>query len=73
MSKKRKSKKKRRPNVPIAADMKAKDSADARVAKLRASRDFNPDYSHVIKDLKRIGILAGSLIGLLIILSFILK
>jgi hypothetical protein len=37
-----------------------------------ADRSFNPDYSYVIKDLKRIGILAGVFFGILIILSFIL-
>jgi len=31
--------------------------------------EFKPDYSYVIKDLKRIGLLAGSLILGLIILS----
>jgi hypothetical protein len=35
--------------------------------------DFNPDYSHVISDLKRIGILAGSFFAVLIVLSFIIK
>lgn len=35
-------------------------------------RRFNPDYSYVIKDLKRIGILAGVFFGILIVLSFIL-
>jgi|WetSurMetagenome_2_1015567.scaffolds.fasta_scaffold839280_2 hypothetical protein len=35
--------------------------------------EFNPDYSHVKEGLKRIGILAGSFIAILIILSFILK
>ncbi len=34
---------------------------------------FNPDYSPVIRDLKRIGILAGSFIAILIVLSFIIK
>jgi len=33
---------------------------------------FNPDYSDVIKDLKRIGILAGTFFLILIVLSFIL-
>jgi hypothetical protein len=33
---------------------------------------FNPDYSYVIKDLKRIGIIAGSLLVILIGLSFFL-
>lgn len=34
--------------------------------------DFNPDYSYVKKDLRRIGILAGSFFAILIALSFIL-
>jgi len=36
------------------------------------SRDFDPDYTHVITDLKRIGVLAGSFLVILVILSFIL-
>jgi hypothetical protein len=49
------------------------------VEKINASRitttttEFNPDYTPVIKDLKRIGILAGSFIGLLVVLSFFLR
>jgi hypothetical protein len=35
--------------------------------------DFNPDYAPVVKDLKRIGILAGSFFAVLIILTFILR
>lgn len=38
-----------------------------------SSTDFNPDYSHVVKDLKKIGILAGSFIGILIVLTFFLR
>ena len=38
-----------------------------------SSTDFNPDYSYVRKDLKRIGILAGSFIGILIVLTFFLR
>jgi hypothetical protein len=34
------------------------------------SGEFRPDYTHVIRDLKRIGLLAGGLILGLIILSF---
>ena len=34
--------------------------------------EFNPDYTYVVHDLKRIGILAGSFVALLIALSFIL-
>lgn len=36
-------------------------------------RDFNPDYSAVVKDLKRIGTLAGTFFVLLIVLSFFLR
>jgi hypothetical protein len=36
-------------------------------------RDFNPDYTHVINDLKRIGTLAASFLVILVILSFILR
>jgi len=35
--------------------------------------EFKPDYSYVLRDLKRIGILAGSFFGILIVLSFFLK
>lgn len=35
--------------------------------------EFNPDYTMVKKDLKRIGTLAGFFIVLLVALSFILK
>ena len=50
----------------------------ARSAKTSSSRyanpaEFNPDYSYVIKDLKRIGSLAGSFILILVILSFFLR
>jgi len=34
--------------------------------------DFDPDYSDVVKDLKRIGILAGTFIAILVALSFVL-
>lgn len=34
---------------------------------------FDPDYSYVIQDLRKIGILAGSFFVILIILSFFLN
>jgi hypothetical protein len=34
------------------------------------SSEFNPDYSTTKRELKRIGILAGTFIALLILLSF---
>jgi hypothetical protein len=53
-------------------------SPQANIAGSKASptrgldRDFNPDYSYVIKDLKRIGLLAGTFFAILIVLSFFL-
>lgn len=38
-----------------------------------AATEFNPDYSAVKSDLKRIGILAGSFFVILIVLSFFLR
>jgi hypothetical protein len=35
--------------------------------------DFNPDYTYVIKDLRRIGTLAGTFLLILIVLSFFLR
>jgi hypothetical protein len=35
--------------------------------------EFKPDYSQTIKDLRRIGILAGTFISILVILSFFLR
>jgi hypothetical protein len=46
----------------------AKDEASS----TSRSSSFNPDYSHILKDLRRIGTLAGSFIVLLIVLSFFL-
>ena len=39
----------------------------------QAPLEFNPDYTDVKSDLKRIGILAGSFIVLLVALSFFLR
>lgn len=38
-----------------------------------SSSDFNPDYTFIKKDLRRIGILASSFIGILIVLTFFLR
>ena len=35
--------------------------------------EFNPNYTHVKSDLKRIAILAGSIFAVLIVLSFFIK
>ena len=38
-----------------------------------SSTDFNPDYTDIKNDLKKIGILATSFIAILIILTFFLR
>lgn len=37
------------------------------------SFEFNPDYTYIKKDLKRIGVLAASFVAILIVLSFFIK
>ena len=49
------------------------DKPTAGFTRRGANAEFNPDYSYVIKDLKRIGTLAGSFFVVLIILSFFLN
>jgi hypothetical protein len=51
------------PPAPLAAPPPASSSRSG----------FNPDYQYVFKDLRRIGLLAGSLIVILIVLSFFLR
>ncbi len=38
----------------------------------RSEREFNPDYTEIKNDLKRIGLLAGMFLAVLIVLSFVL-
>ncbi len=38
----------------------------------RRAEDFNPDYTEIKNDLKRIGTLAGIFLAVLIVLSFVL-
>lgn len=53
-------------------DVTRTNSSAAAVA-TTTERDFNPDYSNTIKDLRRIGILAGTFISILVILAFFLR
>ena len=63
--------KKQKRQVSTASSPARSSSESTRV---RASaNDFNPDYSYVIKDLKRIGTLAGSFFIILVALSFFLR
>lgn len=61
-----------------AASLSETVRANAAQVELRSDfrgyeRDFNPDYSDVISDLKRIGTLAGIFLAVLIVLTFIIR
>lgn len=52
---------------------KNKGSRPNRVTRTpRRAEEFNPDYTEIKNDLKRIGLLAGMFLAILIALSFIL-
>lgn len=64
----------RRVASPSQVSTETAAPAQAKPVAIRSSsQEFNPDYSYVISDLKRIGILAASFIAVLVVLSFILK
>jgi len=52
---------------------KNKRTASVRVSSAAKTVEFNPDYTHVKRDLVRIGTLAGSFFVLMIVISFFLK
>jgi len=58
--------KKKYSNLPIDRKLKVKKS-------ISNTSEFNPDYSYVKKDLRRIGSLAAFFFVILIILTFILR
>jgi len=58
--------KKKYSNLPIDRKLKVKKS-------ISNTAEFNPDYSYVKKDLRRIGSLAAFFFVILIILTFILR
>jgi hypothetical protein len=59
-------------NSTAAADTPAGRASSYR-SRTTAPYEFNPDYSYVVKDLKRIGTLAGIFFVVLIVLSFIIR
>lgn len=74
MAKKQKQKRKTSAAVtPVAAKETKSVAARTSSARTVTSAEFNPDYTYVIKDLKRIGTLAGSFFVILIVLSFFLR
>jgi hypothetical protein len=66
-----KSKKQTRKVSRSAAEINITDSAPLTSSR-SFSAEFTPDYSQTIKDLRRIGILAGSFFAILVALAIIL-
>jgi len=58
--------KKKYSNLPINRKLQVKKS-------ISNASEFNPDYSYVKKDLRRIGSLAALFFVILIILTFVLR
>lgn len=54
------------------ASLRSSDEKTFVSSRVMTDTDFNPDYSPVKKDLRRIGVLAISFFAVLVILSFIL-
>lgn len=62
-----------RPQPAEATTPQASASGTGSISRRATASDFNPDYTPIIRDLKRIGTLAGTFFVVLIILSFILN
>ena len=65
-------KKRSRPNIPEATLRRYAPGKAGSARRVGGDEDFNPDYSHIIKDLKRIAVLGTSFFLVLIVLSFFL-
>jgi hypothetical protein len=50
----------------------SRTTTTAAMSSTRATAEFNPDYSNTVRDLKRIGLLAGIFFAILIVLKFVL-
>ncbi len=72
MSKKT-SKRQVRYSTPAAGDRPVSPASTPGAGRLADRFEFNPDYTPVIKDLKRIATLAGGFFVILIVLSFFLR
>ena len=73
MSKKRGKKRKRQSRQTSDAQRVSVGVSKPSSGVAKGGRTFNPDYTYVVEDLKRIGLLAGSFIVILIVLSFFLR
>jgi hypothetical protein len=68
-----KKKQRQRRKAPVVARVNGATTSSGTTKAPVVERGFNPDYTNVIKDLKRIGILASSFILILVVLSFFLR
>ncbi|MFP3853633.1 MAG: hypothetical protein ACLFWD_04980 [Anaerolineales bacterium] len=68
-----KKKKRSRPNIPEVTLKRYAPGSAGRTTRTGGDEDFDPDYSHIVKDLKRIALLGSTFVVLLIALSFILN
>jgi hypothetical protein len=77
MSKKstRRKMRKETPQTVLSPSSPGRTAAPASTVQSYTSKtfEFKPDYSYVIKDLRRIGTLAGTFIVILVALSFFLR
>ncbi len=73
MSRKSKSQRyKREPQVQDVVTATPQVETPSKIG-LNPANSFNPDYTYIIGDLKRIGSLAGFFLAVLLVLSFFLK
>ncbi len=73
MSTKKKPKKFRTPNVPLEAASALGGGLEATSAPRAAPGTAHFDYTHVRQDLRRIGLLAGGIVTILVVLSFFIN
>ncbi len=62
-----------RPQTAEATAPQTPAAGAGSISRRATGSDFNPDYTPIIRDLKRIGTLAGTFFVILIILSFVLN
>jgi hypothetical protein len=56
-----------------SVNTKSSAAVTTQAAPVGKTTAFNPDYTPVVKDLRRIGMLAGSFIVVLVVLTFFLR
>jgi len=66
-----KKKRKSRPNIPEVTLQRYASGGQAE--RSTSDEGFAPDYSHVVQDLRRIGVLAVGFVALLVLLSVLLN